>query len=218
MNHLSARWTAILAGCAGILGVLMIGESFHLNNGPPLTSPDSTFLAYAVANRERVLWGAWLQAAGPALIIVLALTLVSLSKATSRVSGLLTIFGAGVLMTTNLMEIACYIAGLFPNPPELPRIANTFGYAVQHLYFFVAAPALFLSLGCVLLGSAVLPKLFAWLALGLGAAFVVLGLLHIDDLVLPWPVTAFAAVQALWWFFAGVVLIFRSGRIARDLG
>ena len=142
MNHLSARWTAILAGCAGILGVLMIGESFHLNNGPPLTSPDSTFLAYAVANRERVLWGAWLQAAGPALIIVLALTLVSLSKATSRVSGLLTIFGAGVLMTTNLMEIACYIAGLFPNPPELPRIANTFGYAVQHLYFFVAAPAL----------------------------------------------------------------------------
>jgi hypothetical protein len=218
MMPISSRWTAILAGLAGILGVLMIGESFHLNNGPALTAPDSTFLAYAISNRQRVLWGAWLQAAGPALIIVLAITLVALSKATARVSGLLTLFGAGVLMTTSLMEIACYIAGLFPNPPELPRIANTFGYAIQHLYFFVAAPSLFLSLGCVLLGSTVLPKLFAWLALLLGATFLVLGLLHIDDLVLPWPVTAFAAVQALWWFLAGVVLIFRSGRIARDLG
>ncbi len=98
----------------------------------------------------------------------------------------------------------------------MPRIANTFGYAIQHLYFFVAAPSLFLSLGCVLLGSTVLPKLFAWLALLLGSTFVVLGLLHIGELVLPWPVTAFAAVQALWWFLAGVVLIFRSGRIARE--
>lgn len=216
-NGSSVKWTAVLGGMAGILGVLMIGESFHLNNGPPLTAPDSTFLAYAAAQRERVLWGAWLQAAGPALIIALALTLVSLSKASGRVSGLLTVFGAGVLMTTSLMEIACYIAGLFTRPPDLPRIANTFGYAIQHLYFFVAAPALFLSLGCVLLGSRVLPKLFAWLALLLGSAFIVLGLLNIDELVLPWPVTAFAAVQALWWFLAGLVLIFRSGRIAREL-
>ncbi len=218
MNPFSVRWTAILAGLAGILGVLMIGESFHLNNGPPLTSPDSIFLAYAANNRERVLWGAWLQAAGPALIIVLALTLVALSKATARVSGQLTVFGAGVLMTTSLMEIVCYIAGLFPNPPELPRIANTFGYAVQHLYFFVAAPSLFLSLGCVLLGSTVLPNLFGWLALLLGATFVILGLLHIGELVLPWPVTAFAAVQALWWLLAGVMLIVRSGRIASESG
>ena len=54
-------------------------------------------------------------------------------------------------------------------------------------------------------------------ALLLGAAFVVLGLVHIDELVLPWPVTAFAAVQALWWLLAGLVLIFRSGRIAKGL-
>ena len=147
------------------------------------------------------------------LIICLALTLVALSEATRRVSGVLTIFGAGVLMTTSLMEIACYIGQLYLLPPEMPRIANTFGYAIQHLYFFVAAPALFLPLGIVLLGSNVLPRVFAWLALLLGGTFFVLGVLTLHDLVLPTPVTAFAAVQALWWFSAGVALIACSKRI-----
>ena len=216
MNGLPVRWTCILGGLAGILGVLMIGESFAINSGPPLSAADSTFLSYAVSHREMVLWGAWLQAVGPALIIALAVTLVAVSRASTRVSGLLTLFGAGALMTVSLMEIACYIGQLFISPPELPRIANTLGYAIQHLYFFVAAPALFLPLGCMLLGSSALPKIFAWLALLLGAGFFGLGVAYIGDLVLPAPVTAFAAVQAIWWFLAGIVLIFRSGRIARE--
>ncbi len=213
---MSERSTAILSGVAGVMGVLMIIESFHINNGPPLDSPDTLFLAYATSHRLRVLWGAWLQAVGPALIIVFALSLVSLSKAFGRVSGVLTVFGAAVLMMTSLLEVTCYIGGLFTNPSELPRIANTLGYAVQHLYFSVAAPALFLPLGLMLLGSSVLPRIFAWLALLLGVSFVVLGLLYIGQLVLPLGVTSFAAVQALWWLLASFALMFRSGRIARD--
>lgn len=217
MNQgLPVRWTCVLAGVAGIVGVLMIGESFAINNGPPLSAPDAVFLAYAASHRAPVLWGAWLQAVGPGLIITLALTLVGLSGAYRRVSGLLTVFGAGVLMTTSLMEIACYIGQLFVVPPEMPRIANTFGYAIQHLYFFVAAPALFLPLGFVLVSSSVLPRIFGWLALLLGAGFLALGLVSLEDLVLPSGVTAFAAVQALWWFFAALALIFRSGRLARE--
>ncbi len=196
----------------------MIVESFHINNGLPLSASGSAFRAYAIIHRLQVLWDAWLQAVGRPLIMVLALSLVSLSKAFSRVSGLLTLFGASVLMTTSVIEGTCYSGGLFPNPPPLPRIANTLGYAVRHLYFFVAAPTLFLSLGFMLQGSNVLPKLFAWLALLFSAAFVMLGLLHIGQSVLPLPVTSFAAVLAPWWLLAGLVLTFRSGRIARSLG
>jgi hypothetical protein len=132
------------------------------------------------------------------------------------VSGLATIFGAGVLMTTSLMEIACYIAQLYVSPPNMPRIASNFGYAIQHIYFFVAAPALFFPLGTLILGTRVLPRAFGLLAILLGAAFVALGLTYIGSVVLPPGVTAFAAVQALWWFAAGLALIFRSGKIVRD--
>ncbi len=215
-KSLSVGWTCVLAGLAGVAGVAMIGSSFAINNGPPLSAPDAVFLSYAVTHRPQVLWGAWLQAVGPALIVVFAVSLVALAGASRHVSGLLTLFGAGALMTTSLLEIACYIAQLFTNPGDMPRIANTFGYAVQHLYYFVAAPALFLPLGCMLLGSNVLPRIFAWLALLLGSAFLALGLIYIDALVLPTPVTAFAAVQALWWFLAAITLIFRSRRIGAE--
>ncbi len=208
------RWTCILAGMAGMAGVMMIGSSFAINNGPPLSAPDSMFLRHALSDRNSVLLGAWLQAVGPALIIAFALTLVALAGAGRRPAGLLTLFGAGVLMTTSLMEIACYIGQLFVSPAEMPRIANTFGYAIQHLYFFVAAPALFLPLSIVLLGSTLLPRAFAWLAALLGTTFFVLGFATLKELVLPAGVTAFAAVQALWWFSAALALVLRAGRIA----
>ncbi len=213
----SVRRTCLLAGLTGIAGFLMLGESFHINNGPPLSAPDGVFLAYVTANARRVMVAAWLQAVGPALIIVFALTLVSLSMAQRRVAGLLTVFGAGVLMTVSLMEVACYIAQLYTTPPQMPRIANTFGYAIQHLYFFVAAPALFLPLGCVLLRSSVLPRIFAWLALLLGAGFVGLGILYMQALVLPAGVTAFAGVQSLWWLAAAIALMVRARRVAKAM-
>jgi hypothetical protein len=194
----------------------MLGQSFAINNGPPLSAPDSVFLTYVTTHAGKVMLGAWLQAVGPALIIAFALTLVSLSMAQRRIAGLLTIFGAGVLMTVSLMEVACYIAQLYREPPQMPRIASTFGYAIQHLYFFVAAPALFLPLGCVLLRSSVLPRIFAWLALLLGATFLVLGIVYMRALELPAGVTAFAGVQSLWWLAAAIVLILRAGRLASE--
>ncbi len=68
--------------------------------------------------------------------------------------------------------------------------------AVQHLSFIVAAPALFLPLGIVLLRSSVLPRLFGYLALLLGIVFAILGITFLLRLRLPGGVTAFAGVQA----------------------
>ena len=70
----------------------------------------------------------------------------------------------------------------------------------------MAAPSLFLPLGIVLVRSAVLPRLFAYLAIGLAVLFSVLGAAFMLRLVLPNYVTAFAGVQALWWFAASIAL------------
>jgi hypothetical protein len=86
-------------------------------------------------------------------------------------------------------------------------------HAVQHLYFIVAAPSLFLPLGAVLLGSAVLPRVFGYLALALGAAFAILGVVFLSSLTLPATVLASAGdIQAFWWLAAAITLIVRSAK------
>jgi len=81
----------------------------------------------------------------------------------------------------------------------------------------VAAPSLFLPLGIVLVSSRVFPPVFGYLALLLATAFAALGVIFLLSLTLPGPVTAFAAVQALWCLAAAVTLIVRSGKIANSL-
>jgi hypothetical protein len=72
-----------------------------------------------------------------------------------RLAGWMTLFGATVLMVVSLIEITFYIAALFPDPAVTPFICLRVISAVQHLYFIVATPALFLPLGIVLVGSPV---------------------------------------------------------------
>jgi hypothetical protein len=129
----------------------------------------------------------------------------------------MTFFGATTLMCVSLIEITFYISALHPDPAVLPPISLGLISAVQHLYFIVAAPALFLPLGVVLLGSWILPRVFGFLALALAIAFAVLGAVFLLTLTLPVGVTAFAGVQAFWWLAAAVALIARSGKISQVL-
>lgn len=120
-------------------------------------------------------------------------------------------------MTVSLIEITFYISALHTDPPMMPFMNLKLISAVQHLYFIVAAPALFLPLGIVLLSSSILPRLFAYLALLLASAFAALGVIFLLTLTLPVRVTAFAEVQAFWWLAAALTLMVRSGRIANNL-
>ena len=104
----------------------------------------------------------------------------------------MTFFGAAVLMTVSQIEITYYIAALFPDPEVMTSISLRVIFAVQHLYFIVAAPALFLPLGIVLLSSQILPRLFGYLAVILVITFSVLGIAFQLRLMLPSTVTAFA--------------------------
>ncbi len=196
-----------LSAFCGIVGVLMIIVSFSINAGPPAGATAAQLAAYGTQNAAGILWGAWLQTVGPVLIVVFAYALVVLAGASNRLAGWLTFFGGIVLVVVSLMEVTIYISALMPEPADMATISIALGHAIQHLYFVIAAPSLFLPLGYVLYTSTVLPRVLAVLVLIIGAIFAVLGITTMLTLILPPLVTAFAAVQALWWLAAAITLI-----------
>ena len=209
-GFLSKRLFCILSGLSGILGVALLMVSFAIAIGPPPDATRAELLEFGRQHYAGVLWGAWLQAVGPVFIMLFAFSLVHLAGAMQRVAGWMTLFGAAVLMTVSLIEITCYISALFPQPELMTAISLRVIAAVQHLYFIVGAPALFLPLGIILASSRILPRVFGYLALLLATAFAVLGAVFMLRLTLPASVTALAGLQALWWLAAGITLIIRS--------
>jgi len=214
MDHsISTRRFYVLSGLSGVAGVVLLIVSFAINSGPPPDPSSAELLKFGQQHFANILWGAWLQAVGPVLIVLFAFALVHLAGAALRLAGWMTFFGATVLMTVSLIEITFYISAMNLDPAIMPSISLRLIYAVQHLYFIVAAPALFLPLGIVLVSSRILPRVFGYLALVLAACFATLGVVFLLRTTLPGPVTGFAGVQALWWLAAAITIIVRSGRI-----
>ncbi len=201
-----------LAALSGIIGVILLGTSFAINSGsPPANATAAQLMAFANQNFTSILWGAWMQAIGPLLIVLFAFALVSLAGATTRLAGWMTLFGGTILMMVSLIEITFYIGALYATTTGF--VSLDLIHAVQHLYFIVAAPALFLPLGVVLLGSAVLPRVFGYLALVLGASFAILGVVFLTTLTLPTVVLVGPpAIEALWWLAAAITLIVGSAK------
>lgn len=208
------RLFCIVSALSGILGVLMLIVSFSINAGPPPGSSGAELVRFAEKSRESVLWGAWLQAVGPVFIVLFAFSLVHLCGAERRLAGWMTFFGATVLMTVNLIEVTFYIVALFANPPGVTEVGIRLSESVQHLYFIIAAPTLFLPLGTVLVNSRIIPRALGYLALALGGAFALIGMVSLLTLVLPASVTSLGSIQALWWLAAALSLLFRSRRIS----
>ena len=200
----------ILSGLSGVVGVILLGVSFAINQPPPVNATTADLMAYGRANFAHILWGAWLQAVGPVLIVAFAFALVHLADAANRLAGWMTFFGAAVLMTVSLIEITFYISALQPTPDVMPYVGLSLIASSQHLYFMIAAPALFAPLGFVLVRSSVLPRAFCYLALLLAALFAGLGIRYMLVLTLPLWVTAVGGVQAAWWLAAAITLVFRG--------
>ncbi|HUI80804.1 MAG TPA: hypothetical protein VLY24_22920 [Bryobacteraceae bacterium] len=192
--------------------MLLLGLSFVINSGPPTGGSDAQLLEFARHNYAQVLWGSWLQAVGPALIGLFAFSLVHMAGAEHRLAGWMTFFGTTSLMTVSLIEVTFYISALHQQPPAMGPISLAVISAVHHLYFVIAAPAVFLPLGIILRGSDVLPKLFGYSAIALATLFFALGAIYMLTLTLPDAVTALGAVQALGWLAAAVALILRRNR------
>ena len=216
----SNRVFCLLSGASGIAGVVLLVLSFSINPGLPSSATAAEMIEFARAHFAGELWGAWLQAVGPVFIVLFAFALVKLAGATQSLAGWMTMFGASTLMTVNLIEIMLYISGMFADPVFMPVISIRLVNAVQHLYFIVAAPALFCPLGIVLLGSRILPKIFGYCALVIAFGFAVAGVAFMLTLRLPDLVAAAGAVQPIWWLAAAVTLMATGGKrsmAVRDL-
>lgn len=201
------RRAAVAAALSGLAGTCMLIVSFLVNNGPPAGASNAEQVSFGRQHFDAVLWGAWLQAVGPVLIVVFAFTIVLLAGATARLAGWMTVFGAATLMTVSLVEIVAYISALQTSPATMAGISYALIRSVQHLYFIVAAPGLFLPLGLIILGSGVLPRMLGYLAITLAAAYALAGVVTLLDLTVPVAVQISASVQVLWWLGAAGAFI-----------
>jgi len=205
------RRAAVWAAVSGLVGTCMIGISFAINNGPPAGASGAQLTAFGQQHQDAILWGSWLQAVGPALIAVFALALVMLAGATTRLAGWMTLFGAATLMTVSLIEITGYIGTLHTSPATMPGTSMALIHSVQHLWFIVAAPALWLPVGLVILGSHVLPRILGYLAIALAAGYALAGVFTLFDSTVPSAVQiAAGVVPALWWLAATGTLLRRA--------
>lgn len=214
---MSTKTGSILATISGILGVAALSVSFSINIGPPFDATTAQKIAFDHQHFASILWGAWLQAIGPVFIVLFAFHLVFLARANTRIAGWMTLFGAMTLMTVSLIEIVFYISALYDTPTVVVQISYELISAVQHLYFIIAAPAFFIPLGMVILGSDVLPRLLGYLALLLGAAFAIAGAATLLNLEIPTVVQTSASIQVLWWLAAAITLIVRTLRTSTSV-
>jgi hypothetical protein len=201
----------VVAGLCGFAGVAMLVASFAVNPGAPPNATESQLVSFATQNFDSILDGAWLQSVGPLLIVLFAVAVVYLAGAANRIEGWMTILGGAVLMMVSLAEVTLYI-GTLSSDRLTAEVSYNLIYAVQHLYFIMGAPAVFLPLGLVILRSSVLPRLLGYLAIILGAAFVSLGIASLYDLVLPAYVVDFAGIQSIWWLAAAIMLALRPSQ------
>jgi hypothetical protein len=213
-KYLTPRSFCIMSGLSAAVGVILLATSFLINPGPPPGATTMQLVEFGQLNFKTILWGGWLQAIAPVFIVLFSFAIVYLSGVTNKLLGWMTFFGANILMIVSLTEITFYFCALFKEPSVMGPVALDLIYSVQHLYFIVAAPALFIPLGLTIISSEVLPRVFGILATAMGLAFAIVGASTLYLPVLPMSITALGGVQALWWLSASIVLISRAGKIS----
>ena len=213
---MTTRLFSILAAIGSILGAVMLFVSFSLNPAPP--SDTTQLIAYGKQYHDAILVGSWLQAISPLLIVFFVLAIVILAGATTRFAGLATIIGTAIFMIVDLIEVTFYLGAANAHNVTTALISLSMVNAVQHLYSIVAAPALIIPLGFVIIGSKVLPRILGYIAIVIGVFFAIGGLVFLFTPVVDGIATlvVIEAVEELWFPIAAITLIVRALRGSRQ--
>ena len=209
---MSINKSRVLAALSGIIGPVILVASFVINPAPPADFTTSQLRDFAIQHHNGIVFGGWLQGMGSLLIVIFTLALVHLANATHRLAGWITLLAGACILMVSLVEIAFYLGAVKATESGDTASAlasNNLIKAVQHV--FLIAPALLLPLGFVLLGSHVLPRAFAYLALAMGATLQVLGLLGLFNVLQP-VIDVLLIVQAAWFVAAAVTLLIRGSK------
>lgn len=193
-----------------MIGPAILVASFVINPAPPANYTTEQLREFAIRHHNEIAFGGWLQGMGSLLIVVFTLALVHLADATDRLAGWITLLAGACILMVSLVEITFYLGAVKAvesGDTASALASNNLIKAVQHV--FLIAPALLIPLGLVLLGSSVLPRAFAYLALAMGAALQVLGLLGLFNVLQP-VIDILLIVQASWFVAAAVALLVRG--------
>jgi hypothetical protein len=214
---MSAQLSRVLIALSGIQGTVLLGLYFGVGFSTglaQLSSAATQTQVVSVATQYHTLWylGTWLQATGSLLSVVFFLALVQKSGATARLAGLLTTVGSAVLLAVVLIEgvFTIDLAQAAANG-HLETSLTSFDLMTVFTYIYPIVPALviFLGLGTILLGSRLLPRVFGFLAFGLGIAFAIVGLIALFTTAILSIVVL--SLQALWVLAAAITLLVRAG-------
>lgn len=216
---MSPKLSSSLPALSGILGVLVLAVYFSQPLPIPTnTEPVAAFAAFGTRYHNEIMVGAWIQAIGTLLVSVFFLELVRLAGAVARLSGLVTIFATCALWVVGLVEVVASMAiAQAAGHGHVEGAAAAFDLTDVFIHVIPIGPAgaVYLALGAVLLGAAVLPRVFGYVALGLGAAFEVAGFVGLFDPTNPQPaITIILILQELWVLAAASLALVRTLRSA----
>jgi hypothetical protein len=216
---MSAQLSRILIALCGILGTVLLGLYFGVGFSVGLAQlPLDTTAAQVVSigKEYRNLWflGTWLQATGSLLSVIFFVALAQRAGRAGSLAGLLTIVGSSVLLAVVLVEgvftidlAQAAVSGHATTSLASFDIMSVFTY----VYPIVPAPVIFLALGTILLGSSLLPRVFGYLAFGLGIAFAVVGFIGLFTTSLL--TIAVLSLQALWVLAASITYLVSSRNV-----
>ena len=219
---MSIRLSHILIALCGILGIVLLGVYFGVGFAFGLAQlPPNASIAQVVrvATQYHDAWflGAWLQATGSLLSVVFFLALVHRAGGAARLAGMLTVLGSAVLLAVVLIEgvFTMDLAQAAANGhPETALTSFDIMTVFIHIYPIAPAPVIFLALGAVLLGSRLLPRVFGYLALALGIAFEIVGLVSL--FIFPVLTLVVLGFQSLWIVATAIMLILGAGKASNS--
>ena len=217
---MSTRSARILIALCGILGTILLGLYFGVGFSVGLSQlPPDTPMAQVVSlgKEYRNLWflGTWLQATGSLLSVVFFLALVDKASRIGSLAGLLVVVGSAVLLAVVLVEGVFTIdlaQAAVSGHPTTSLASFDIMSVFTYVYPIVPAPVIFLALGTILLGSRLLPRVFGYLAFGLGIAFAVVGLIGL--FTTPILTIGVLSLQALWVLATAITMLVRPGTSA----
>jgi hypothetical protein len=151
----------------------------------------------------------WLQATGALLSVIFFLALTDLASGARSLARSVTQLGAAVLGALVLVEgvfTLTWATAAVNGQVASSRTSFDLMAGFIRVFPLIPAPAIYISLGIVLLRSTALPTVFARLALALGVAFAICGVVGVMVPAATGPTAGLAGLQALWIIAAAFTL------------
>jgi hypothetical protein len=207
------RLLAVVCGLAGPIALTVYYAAPAFTNWPYAGASATQLTSYAVGHQSLFYAGAWFQATGTLLGVTFFLSIVQLAGAATRLAGLLVIVASAALLGLVLVEGALLVAvPMAAASGDVTTVVTTFDLSNGvFVRVFPLAPSsvTYLALGAVVLSSGVLSRWFGLVAIMLGLAFELSGLVAIFSMIGLLATIVLSIGQEVW-IVAAAIAIWRS--------